>query len=120
MNIGTIIYTWLKGHYVGIDNDGNKYYSNSKNFKSTDAKRWVIFRGEVEASKVPPHWHAWLHKMTNNPPINYVPKYGWQKNHKPNQTGTNEAYYPESHPLSKSNKSLQSKNNSDYESWKPK
>ena len=49
MNIGTIIYTWLKGHYVGIDNDGNKYYSNSKNFKSTDAKIWVIFRGEVEA-----------------------------------------------------------------------
>ena len=28
MNLGTIIYTWLRGNYVGKDYDGNKYYSD--------------------------------------------------------------------------------------------
>ena len=31
MNLGTIVYTWLKGNFVGEDNMGNKYYTNSKN-----------------------------------------------------------------------------------------
>ena len=78
MNLGTKIYTWLCGHYVGNDSKGNKYYSNSKNHDQRNTKRWVIYNGEVEATKVPPHWHAWLHKMINKPPINYKSKYKWQ------------------------------------------
>ena len=60
-----------------------------------------MFAGEIEASKIPPHWHAWLHKSIDVPPIDYTHKYVWQKNHKQNMTGTNEAYFPSSHPLSK-------------------
>ena len=38
------------------------------------------------------------------------------KNHQPNMTGTSQAYFPSSHPLSKSyNKKLKT----DYEKWKP-
>tara|TARA_B100000686_G_C16640535_1_gene889836 strand:+ start:831 stop:1184 length:354 start_codon:yes stop_codon:yes gene_type:complete len=117
MNLGTIIYTWLRGNYVGKDHDGNKYYSSNKNIYSRDAKRWVIFKGEIEASRIPPHWHAWLHKMTDDPPINYKHTYNWQKKHQSNKTGTSEAYYPSSHPLSKSSKNYKPK--PDYESWKP-
>lgn len=117
MNLGTIIYTWLKGNYVGTDQDGNKYYSNNKNIYSRSAKRWVIFKGEIEASRVPPHWHTWLHKMTDEPPINYNHTYNWQKKHESNKTGTSEAYYPSSHPLSKSSKNYRPK--PDYDSWKP-
>ena len=77
----------------------------------------MIFKGKTEATKVPPHWHAWLHKSIESPPINYTHKFEWQKDHKPNMTGTKDAYYPSSHPLSKNYQS--EKNEMDYESWKP-
>ena len=114
---GTSIYTWLCGNFVGTDEFGNKYYCNSKNFKSESAKRWVMYKGEIEASKIPPHWHAWLHKYIDIPQLDYKHKYDWQKNHKPNMTGTKEAYFPSSHPLSKTYNSEQ--NEKDYESWTP-
>ena len=117
MIIGTKIYTWLCGHYVGLDEFGNKYYSNSKNFSSKTAKRWVMYNGEIEASKVPPHWHAWLHKTIDVPPINYSHKYNWQKEQQPNMTGTSKAYFPASHPLSQSYNIKKVKTY--YEKWKP-
>ena len=117
MIIGTKIYTWFYGQFVGRDDFGYKYYCNSKNFKSESAKRWVIYKGEIEASKIPPHWHAWLHKTVNVPPINYSHKHIWQKKHIANMTGTVKAYFPNSHPLSRSNNKKNSKK--DYEKWKP-
>ena len=79
MSFGTKLYTWLYGKLVGSDEIGNKYYVNSDNHEDLNAKRWVIFNGEIEASKIPPHWHAWLHKSIDKPPINYKHKYLWQK-----------------------------------------
>lgn len=114
MNLETRIYTWFFGKFVGSDEFGNKYYCNSKITDSLSAKRWVIFNGEVESSKVPPHWHAWLHKTVSKPPINYKHKYIWQKNHAPNMTGTLNAYHPNSDSLFKNDKK-----NSDYEKWNP-
>tara|TARA_B100000029_G_scaffold490756_1_gene550140 strand:- start:1262 stop:1612 length:351 start_codon:yes stop_codon:yes gene_type:complete len=116
MNIGTIIYTWIYGRKVGSDEFNNRYYCNSNDFNDLNSKRWVIFSGEIEASSVPSHWHAWLHKSINVPPINYKKKYDWQKKHQANMTGTPNAYYPSSHPLSKKRKIKVSK---DYEVWKP-
>ena len=117
MSLGTNLYTWLYGNMVGQDDENNKYYCNSKNFSDCDAKRWVIFSGQIEATKVPPHWHAWLHKSIDEPPMNYHHKYNWQKNHEPNMTGTENAYFPDSHPLSKSYNKDAVK--SEYESWTP-
>ena len=117
MSIGNKIYTWLYGKYVGSDEIGNKYYANSQNFKDKKVKRWVVFKGEIEATKIPPHWHAWLHKTIDNPPLKYKHQYAWQKNHKQNMTGTTEAYYPSSYPLSKTYNPDQIKE--DYESWTP-
>ena len=117
MSLGTKIYTWLKGNLVGSDDLGNKYYSSSKDFKDLKAKRWVIFKGEIEASNIPPHWHAWLHKSIDNPPIDYSHKYKWQKNHKPNMTGTKDSYFPSSHPLSKNYDP--EKKEEEYQSWTP-
>ena len=117
MSFATKFYTWLKGHLVGVDELGNKYYCNSKNFESKSKKRWVIFEGEIEATNVPPHWHAWLHKTINDPPINYFHKHDWQKEHLPNFTGTSKAYFPNSYPLSKSRENLKVKK--DYKKWQP-
>ena len=117
MSLGTKIYTWLNGNLVGEGNKGNKYFCNSKDFKDVKAKRWVMFKDEIEASNIPPHWHAWLHKSIKDPPINYSPKYKWQKDHEPNKTGTSEAYFPSSHPLSKNYDP--EKKQEEYKSWTP-
>ena len=117
MSWGTRIYTWFCGNLVGEDEFENRYYSNLKDFSNRKAKRWVIFCGEIEATKIPPHWHAWLHKSIENPPLGYSHKYNWQKKHQPNMTGTKKAYFPSSHPLSKL--SHRDKTKTDYESWIP-
>ena len=71
--LGTFIYTLFTGKLVGIDEFGNKYYSNSK------GKRWVIYESNVESSKIPPEWHSWIHIMNNKLPNKDVKKYSWQK-----------------------------------------
>ena len=110
MNLGTIVYTWLKGNFVGEDNMGNKYYTNSKNSSSINAKRWVIYNGEIEASKIPNEWYSWMHYTNNNiENIHNIKKYKWQKEHLPNQTGTENSYHP------KKNKNAVKKK---YNSWK--
>ena len=52
--IGTRIQTLFFGKFVGKDSLGNKYYQNKS------GKRWVIYNGEVDASKVPEEWYSWL------------------------------------------------------------
>lgn len=117
MSIGTKIYTWICGKYVGQDDFGNKYYSNTIEHDNINAKRWVLYNGEIEASNIPPHWHAWLHKTIIEPPLKYKHKYKWQKDHQPNLTGTKDAYYPSNHPLSKKYKP--DEKYEDYSSWNP-
>jgi len=46
--VGTFIYTLLAGKFVGSDQFGNKYYTNSK------GSRWVIYKSTVESTRVPP------------------------------------------------------------------
>jgi NADH:ubiquinone oxidoreductase subunit len=47
--IGTSIYSWRKGKAVGADALGNRYY------QSSDGKRrWVIYNGPNDASRVAP------------------------------------------------------------------
>ena len=105
--IGTFIYTLFTGKYVGIDEFGNKYYSNQKN------KRWVIYKDRVESSKIPPEWHMWIHFLTNNIPTGIENKFSWQKKHEENLTGTEKAYKPEG-----SLSSITKKNMKKYETWK--
>lgn len=47
--IGTKLYTWWKGESVGKDQFGNRYFR-----EKGGRKRWVIYNGAPEASKVPP------------------------------------------------------------------
>ena len=87
--VGTFIYTLISGKLVGKDQFGNKYYANSK------GKRWVIYKNDIESSKIPPKWHLWIHSLTANKPNNETNKYAWQKKHEENLSGTEKAYKPE-------------------------
>ena len=48
--LGTRIQTFFYGKFVGEDSFGNKYD------ESKSCKRWVIYNGEIEASKIPNEW----------------------------------------------------------------
>lgn len=114
MHIGTKIYTFFKGKPVGKDNFGNCYFESRCVDKNGKRKRWVIYQGISEPSKVPPEWHGWLH-YTFDAPLNEK-KYDWQKDFLPNLTGTDIAYIPPGHVK---NKSRREKATGDYEAWKP-
>ena len=102
--LGTRLHTWRKGRFVGSDTLGNSYYESVKG-----KRRWVIYNGEVEASKIPNEWYSWMH-YTNNKieNVHELKKYDWQKDHIPNQTGTQNSYHP------KKNKNATEKK---YNSW---
>ena len=102
--LGTKLTTIFFGKFVGSDHLGNKYY------KSKAGKRWVIYSGEIDASKIPNEWYSWIH-FTNNKieNIHELKKYDWQKSHLFNQTGTENAYHP-----NKNNDEIKKK----YTSWK--
>ena len=105
--IGTFIYTLFTGKLAGRDEFGNKYYSNSK------GKRWVIYKDTVEASKIPPEWHLWIHFLKKNVPLKNMDKFLWQKKYEENLTGTKKAHKPEGSLTSDSKKSMKK-----YETWK--
>ncbi len=109
---GTRVFTWRKGEFVGSDEFGNQYYS-----ERGGKKRWVIYNGLAEASTIPPGWHGWMHHRVDTPPVDETYKAReWQKSHKPNMTGTAEAYRPQGSILTPEKRPTVS---GDYQAWKP-
>ncbi|MEM9581198.1 MAG: NADH:ubiquinone oxidoreductase subunit NDUFA12 [Pseudomonadota bacterium] len=108
--LNTQLYTWRKGHRVGEDEQGNVFYQSADK-----SRRWVIFNGEAEASRISPEWHGWLHKTFDSPPTEApLPHKSWEKPHQENLTGTALAYAP-----SGSIRRLDPAPRDDYEAWSP-
>ena len=108
--LNTQIYTARKGVKVGEDSQGNIFYRTAD-----DSKRWVIFNGEAEASRVDPDWHGWLHRTWDDPPSDKpLPHKAWEKPHQENLTGTPLAYAPAG-----SIRRPEPVERSDYEAWSP-
>ena len=118
MALTTTFSTWLltklRGERVGEDAYGNVYYKSGRVRSGGREERWVIYKGEAEASKVPPEWHAWLHH-TVNAPIE-TPDRAWIKPHRPNATGTVDAYLPPGHDLRGGHRERAT---GDYQAWTP-
>jgi NADH:ubiquinone oxidoreductase subunit len=94
--IGTWWHTFTRGQLIGSDMQGNTYYQD-KSGRSINGKprRWVIYNGDVEASRVPPEWHGWLHYTVDEPPMAADSKHhAWQQEHQINLTGTSKAHQP--------------------------
>ena len=108
--LNTQLWTARNGVRVGEDDQGNVYYRTKD-----DARRWVIFNGEAEASRVSPDWHGWLHRTWDEPPTDkpLVHK-PWEKPHQENLTGTAAAYAPAG-----SIRRADPVERSDYEAWVP-
>jgi len=122
--IGTRLMTMLRGELVGSDAAGNRYYRDKSQKKLEKGggrfsreKRWVIYNGEPEASRVPPEWHAWLHHTVDDVPADGGKlKYAWQQPHQPNLTGTPDAYRPPGSLLRGGHRQAAA---GDYEPWQP-
>ncbi|MCY3995241.1 MAG: NADH:ubiquinone oxidoreductase subunit NDUFA12 [Rhodobacter sp.] len=108
--LNTQIHTWLNGKVVGKDDQGNVFY------RSRDGRRrWVIYNGEAEASRIGPDWHGWLHHTYDQPPTEApLPRKAWEKPHQRNLTGTAMAYAPPG-----SIRRGKPKSRRDYEAWEP-
>lgn len=69
-----LLYTKFFGKRVGIDSFNNSYYC-TRNISSE--KRWVIYNGVYDPSKIPANWYGWLHFLINTPPsftsTNWIP-----------------------------------------------
>ncbi len=118
--LNTRFHTWRNGEVVGQDEFGNTYY-RTKGGRLDPAlgfeRRWVIYAGPSEGSMTPPGWYGWLHHTTDTPPTaeTYTPR-DWQLPHKPNMTGTPDAYRPSGSTLSAAARPPAT---GDYQAWNP-
>ena len=110
--IGTRFFTWRKGIRVGEDAFGNVYYKDR-----TGARRWVIYNGLAEASKIPAGWHGWMHHRVDTTPVDdgYEPR-AWEQAHRPNYTGSAVAYRPKGAIGSGESRPAVT---GDYDAWTP-
>jgi len=108
--LNTQLFTWRNGVRVGEDEQGNVYYQTRDG-----VRRWVIFNGEAEASRVKPDWHGWLHFTWDQPPtVKPLIHKAWEQKHQENLTGSAAAYAP-----SGSIRAGAPAARSDYEAWQP-
>ncbi|MFI4973399.1 MAG: NADH:ubiquinone oxidoreductase subunit NDUFA12 [Caulobacterales bacterium] len=109
-----------RGVFVGDDEYGNRYFEAKDAKDSYDdgrKRRYVLYKGYAEASKVPSDWHGWLHYTFDEPPtIEPLKRRSWEKDHRPNLTGTIWAWRPKG---SIARLGERPKASGDYQAWRP-
>lgn len=111
-SFGTALFTRRNGRKVGSDVYGNIYYRSKKG-----DRRWVIYNGSNDASRIPPDWYAWMHNQIDEVPDKALPPVRkFQKPPRPNLTGTAQAYRP-SGALERGGQRQAA--SGDYEAWMP-
>lgn len=108
-----------RGVFIGKDELGNSYYEAKDAKDSYDGRkrRYVVYNGYAEASKVSPDWHGWLHHTFEHPPtVEPLMRQPWERDHIPNLTGTVHAWHPQG-SIARSGE--RQKATGDYEAWRP-
>jgi NADH:ubiquinone oxidoreductase subunit len=119
--IGTGLTLWQKkARFIGEDHQGNRYYEEGGakgSFPEGGRRRWVVYHGVAEGSRIPAEWHGWLHHTWEEPPtVAPVPVKKFEKPHLPNLSGTPLAYRPHG-SISVAGEPAPEKK--DYEAWSP-
>lgn len=108
--IGTSLWSARNGTRVGEDHMGNVYFEGK-------GRRWVMYNGANDASRVPPEWHGWLHNTFDDVPESFLPPARiWEVDYTPNATGTLAAYRPAGAMESGGKRAPAT---GDYEAWSP-
>jgi NADH:ubiquinone oxidoreductase subunit len=115
--IGTLFWSWRNGTQVGTDAQGNRYFRSKAKKNGARERRWVIYEGANDASRVPAEWHGWLHGAFDDvPESNLPPAHIWEVDYTPNATGTAQAYRPAG-ALEMGGRRARA--SGDYEAWSP-
>ena len=110
--IGTSLFSRRFGARVGSDALGNVYFHAKKG-----GRRWVMYNGPNDASRIPPEWHGWLHGTLDEVPSEALPPpRAWEKPAIPNLTGTPRAYRPAGALEQGGQRAAAT---GDYEAWSP-
>jgi NADH:ubiquinone oxidoreductase subunit len=111
--VGTSLWTRLHGEEVGRDDAGNLYYQEKKD----PSRRWVIYVGDNDGSRVPPDWQAWLRGTIEELPAKALPPARkFERPPEVNLTGTMAAFRPDG-ALSKG--TIRPAATGDYQPWTP-
>ncbi|HEV2363583.1 MAG TPA: NADH:ubiquinone oxidoreductase subunit NDUFA12 [Caulobacteraceae bacterium] len=126
------IFTWWQGATIGARNQirrgsvrvgeddfGNQYFETRDPKYAFDgrSRRFVIYRGVADASKVPPDWHGWLHHTFADPPtVAPLRREPWERPYEPNLSGTPWAWRP---PGALARGGERPPATGDYEPWVP-
>lgn len=111
-SLTTSFATWRHGGKVGSDALGNIYYASKDG-----SRRWVMYNGPNDASRIPPEWYAWLHRLIDGVPDEALPAAPkFLKEATPNLTGTPLAYRPAG-ALERGGRRQAA--SGDYEAWTP-
>ena len=100
------------GTKVGSDVHGNVYYRSRKG-----DRRWVIYNGASDPSRIAPEWYSWMHKQIDDVPdaaLPPPPKFLAEPT--PNLTGTPLAYRP---PGALERGGHRQAASGDYQAWTP-
>lgn len=101
---------------MGEDRLANVYYEG-KPLRYGIRRRWVIYNGSNDASRVPAEWHGWLHHQVEAlPDVSLPPPRRWEKEAVANMTGTKLAYRP---PGALEAGGQRPRVLGDYEAWSP-
>lgn len=117
--LGALLDIRRRSAFVGEDDFGNRYFEDRKaSLGDKDFyRRYVVYKGLAEPSKVPAEWHGWLHHTLDLPPTEApLARQSWEKDHKPNLTGTIFATKPKG---AMSTGAKRQDTYSDYDSWTP-
>ena len=110
MNLLKAIFTWWTGSHDrshapdqkrrrvgGRGRSRDRYYETVDKKWNYDGRnrRFVIYNGYADASRVGSDWHGWLHHTFAEPPTRApLARRAWERNHQPNLTGTLRAWRP--------------------------
>ena len=110
---GTRLFTWWNGEEVGRDEHGNLYYQSKKD----PTRRWVVYKGSNDGSRVPPGWQLWLRGSIDELPEKALPpRRPFERKPEPNLTGTMAAFRPDG---ALGSGKIRPAATGDYEPWVP-
>jgi NADH:ubiquinone oxidoreductase subunit len=88
---GTAIFSRRNGEEAGRDEAGNIYLQHRKD----PARRWVIYSGSNDSSRVPAGWNAWLRGTIGEVPDKSLPeRRSFELEPEANLTGSDQAWRP--------------------------
>ncbi len=110
---GTSLFSRRNGEEAGRDEAGNIYFRHRKD----PARRWVMYAGANDSSRVPPGWNAWLRGTIDAVPDQALPpRRPFEQPPEANLTGSDQAWRPSGSIRSGGKRAAAT---GDYSAWTP-